>query len=71
MVRPERAAARRAPIEKVNAEDSLATTELPKAMRSAKAARGPLSHFEGTLAQFYEYLARTLAADRALECRAL
>ena len=55
---------RRAIIEKVNQEDSLATTELAKAMRSRKAARGPLSHFEGTIAQFYKYLARTLAADR-------
>jgi len=42
-----------------------ATSELAKAMRSRKAARGPLSHFEGTIAQFYKYLARTLAADRA------
>ena len=61
---PAVAAARRAMIEQVNAEDSLATIELAKAMRSAKAARGPLSHFEGTIAQFYKYLARTLAADR-------
>jgi len=53
---------RRAIIEKVNQEDSLATSELAKAMRSRKAARGPLSHFEGTIAQFYKYLARTLAA---------
>jgi len=28
-------------------------------------ARGPLSHFEGTVAQFARYLARTLASDRA------
>jgi len=34
-------------------------------MRSRKAARGPLSPFEATIAQFYKYLARTLAADRA------
>jgi hypothetical protein len=59
---PEVAAARRAMIETVNAEDSLATIELAKAMRSAKAARGPLSHMEGTIARFYKYLARTLAA---------
>jgi len=26
------------------------------------AARGPFSHFESTIAQFYKYLARTLAA---------
>jgi phenylpropionate dioxygenase-like ring-hydroxylating dioxygenase large terminal subunit len=62
---PEVARARAEMIEKVNAEDSLATIELAKAMRSTKAARGPLSHMEGTIAQFYKYLARTLAADRA------
>jgi phenylpropionate dioxygenase-like ring-hydroxylating dioxygenase large terminal subunit len=62
---PELGRARREMIEKVNQEDSLATSELAKAMRSRKAARGPLSHFEGTVAQFYKYLARTLAADRA------
>jgi phenylpropionate dioxygenase-like ring-hydroxylating dioxygenase large terminal subunit len=56
---------RRDMIEKVNQEDSLATTELAKAMKSRKAARGPLSHFEGTIAQFSKYLGRTLAADRA------
>jgi phenylpropionate dioxygenase-like ring-hydroxylating dioxygenase large terminal subunit len=56
---------RRDMIEKVNEEDSLATSELAKAMKSRKAARGPLSHFEGTIAQFYKYLGRTLAADRA------
>lgn len=62
---PELARARAELIEKVNHEDSLATSELAKVMRSRKAARGPLSHFEGTIAQFYKYLARTLAADRA------
>ncbi|HTO84886.1 MAG TPA: aromatic ring-hydroxylating dioxygenase subunit alpha [Methylomirabilota bacterium] len=62
---PDLANARRDMIEKVNREDSLATSELAKAMRSRKAARGPLSHFEGTIAQFYKYLARTIAADRA------
>jgi phenylpropionate dioxygenase-like ring-hydroxylating dioxygenase large terminal subunit len=62
---PELGRARREMIEKVNQEDSRATSELAKAMRSRKAARGPLSHFEGTVAQFYKYLARTLAADRA------
>jgi hypothetical protein len=40
-------------------------------MRSAKAARGPLSHMEGTIAQFYKYLARTLAADRAHAAKAM
>jgi hypothetical protein len=62
---PELGRQRRDMIEKVNYEDSLATSELAKAMRSRKATRGPLSHFEGTVAQFYKYLARTLAADRA------
>ena len=56
--------ARRDMIAKVNEEDSLATSELAKAMHSRKTGRGPLSHFEGTVAQFYKYLARTLAADR-------
>src|SRR6266436_1280347 len=63
---PELGRQRRDMIEKVNYEDSLATSELAKAMRSRKATRGPLSHFEGTVAQFYKYLARTLAAERAL-----
>ncbi len=61
---PELGKARREMIEKVNYEDSLATTELAKAMHSRKTGRGPLSHFEGTVAQFYKYLARTLAAER-------
>jgi phenylpropionate dioxygenase-like ring-hydroxylating dioxygenase large terminal subunit len=55
---------RRELIEKVNHEDSLATSELAKVMRSRKVARGPLSHFEGTVAQFYKYLARTLVTER-------
>lgn len=61
---------RRALIEQVNREDALATTELAKVMRSRKAARGPLSHFEGTILQFYRYLARTLASDRSAVKRA-
>lgn len=60
---PELSRARRELIEKVNQEDSLATTELAKAMRSRKTGRGPLSHLEGTVAQFYKYLARTLTRD--------
>ena len=59
------AAARAALIEKVNAEDERATVELAAAVRSRKAARGPLSPFERTIAQFYKYLARALASDRA------
>ena len=57
---PDIAEARRELILKVNAEDARATTELAKVMRSTRAARGPLSPFENTLAQFYRYLARTL-----------
>jgi len=62
---PDIADQRRELIALVNEEDARATTELAKSMRSRKAARGPLSHMEGTIAQFYKYLARTLAADRA------
>ena len=56
---------RRDLILRVNEEDALATTELAKAMHSSKAARGPLGPFEGTLAQFYRYLARTLVTERS------
>ncbi len=62
---PDIADQRRELIAQVNEQDALATTELAKAMHSRKAARGPLSHFEGTVAQFNKYLARTLAPDRA------
>ena len=58
---PQATEARARLIERVNAEDSRATTELARAMRSRKAPRGPLSHFERTLAEFYRYLARSLA----------
>jgi len=51
---------RRELIARVNAEDSLATSELAKVIKSKKAARGSLSPFEGTIAQFYRYLARAL-----------
>lgn len=57
---PDIVESRRELIAKVNEEDSLATTELAKAMRSSRAGRGPLSSFEGTIAQFYRYLARAL-----------
>jgi len=62
---PELGRQRREMIAKVNEEDSLATTELARTMRSRKAGRGPLSHFEGTIAQFYKYLARSLVAPAA------
>ena len=61
---PNVARARAELIEKVNAEDALATTELARAMRSRQAPRGPLSSFEKTLVQFYRYLGRTLAGNR-------
>ena len=44
----------------MNEEDAKATTELAKVMMSSKAQRGPLSPFEGTLVEFYRYLARSL-----------
>ena len=61
---PEAVRARNDLIFRVNQEDSLATIELTKAIKSAKAVRGPLSPLEGPCAQLYKYLARTLAADR-------
>jgi phenylpropionate dioxygenase-like ring-hydroxylating dioxygenase large terminal subunit len=61
---------RRELIEKVNQEDALATTELAKSMHSTQAQRGPLGPFEGTVAQFYRYLARTLVGA-STERRAL
>ena len=61
---PEVTDARAELIEAVNNEDAQATIELAKVMRSRKASRGPLSHFEKTIAQFYKYLGRTLAGDR-------
>ena len=51
---------RRGVMSEVNEQDALATTELAKAMHSGKASRGPLGPFEGTLPQFYRYLARVL-----------
>ena len=55
-------------IERVNAEDARATTELARTMRSRKAPRGPLSPFEKTIAQFYAYLGRTLAPPFGPRC---
>jgi phenylpropionate dioxygenase-like ring-hydroxylating dioxygenase large terminal subunit len=57
---PDIVESRRELIAKVNEEDSLATSELAKVMRSAKAGRGPLGPFEGTIVQFYRYLSRAL-----------
>jgi phenylpropionate dioxygenase-like ring-hydroxylating dioxygenase large terminal subunit len=67
---PDIVAQRRDLIAKVNEEDSLATTKLAKMMRSTKAGRGPLSPFEGTIAQFYRYLARALGEQAGDAVRA-
>ena len=61
---PEAAAKRNALLYEVNEEDAQATWRLQNVMRSTKAAPGPLNVREGTVAQFYKYLARTLAPDR-------
>ena len=61
---PETAARRNALIHAVNEEDAQATWRLQQVMRSTKAAPGPLNLREGTVAQFYKYLARTLVPDR-------
>ena len=68
---PDIAEQRRELMYAVNEEDSRATTELARAMRSSKAARGALSPFEGTIAQFYRYLARTLLPEHAAKRRHL
>jgi phenylpropionate dioxygenase-like ring-hydroxylating dioxygenase large terminal subunit len=60
-VAPDIGEQRREVIERVNEQDRLATSELAKAMHSSEAARGPLSPFEQTIAQFYRWLARELA----------
>lgn len=62
-VAPDIGEQRRGIMQRVNEQDRLATTELAKAMHSSKAARGPLSPFEQTIAQFYRWLARELAGQ--------
>ena len=62
---PERVAQRNELIYRVNEEDAQATWRLQAVMRSSRAKPGPLNVREGTVAQFYKYLARTLAPDRA------
>ena len=59
-VAPDIGEQRREVIARVNEQDRLATSELAKAMHSSRAARGPLSPFEQTIAQFYRWLAREL-----------
>ena len=61
---PETAARRNALIHEVNEEDAQATWRLQRVMASSKAAPGPLNVREGTVAQFYKYLGRTLAPER-------
>lgn len=61
---PEAAEKRNELLYAVNEEDAQATWRLQNVMRSTKAAPGPLNVREGTVAQFYKYLARTLAPDR-------
>ena len=48
----------------VNEEDAQATWRLQRVLRSTRARPGPLNVREGTCAQFYKYLGRTLAPDR-------
>ncbi len=62
---PERVAQRNELIYRVNEEDAQATWRLQAVMRSSRAKPGPLNAREGTVAQFYKYLARTLASERA------
>jgi len=61
---PEGAARRNQLLYDVNEEDAQATWRLQQVLRSTKAAPGPLNVREGTCAQFYKYLGRTLAGDR-------
>jgi choline monooxygenase len=61
---PEGAAKRNRLLYDVNEEDAQATWRLQQVMRSVRAAPGPLNVREGTCAQFYKYLGRTLAGDR-------
>ena len=56
-------------VHRVNEEDGQATWRLQQVMRSTKAAAGPLNVREGTVAQFYKYLARTLTPDRVARMR--
>jgi len=61
---PEVTAARNDLFFRVNEEDAQATWRLQKVLRSTRAAPGPLNVREGTVAQFYKYLGRTLAPER-------
>lgn len=61
---PEAAERRKTLFSAVNEEDAQATWRLQKVLRSSRARPGPLNVREGTCAQFYKYLARTLVSDR-------
>ena len=61
---PEAAEQRNNLLYEVNEEDAQATWRLQKVLRSTRARPGPLNVREGTCAQFYKYLGRTLAPDR-------
>ena len=67
---PDRIAQRNDLIYRVNEEDAQATWRLQRVMRSSRARSGPLNVREGTCAQFYKYLGRTLAPDRVASMRA-
>jgi len=66
---PEAARKRNDLIHEVNEEDAQATWRLQRVMRSGKARPGPLNLREGSVAQFYKYLGRTLAPERVAAMR--
>ena len=61
---PQAAEQRNRLLYEVNEEDAQATWRLQRVLRSTRARPGPLNVREGTCAQFYKYLARTLAPHR-------
>ena len=61
---PEAAEQRNKLLYEVNEKDAQATWRLQRVLRSTRARPGPLNVREGTCAQFYKYLGRTLAPDR-------
>ena len=64
---PEAAEQRNQLLYSVNEEDAQATWRLQKVLRSSRARPGPLNVREGTCAQFYKYLGRTLAHQCAAD----
>jgi choline monooxygenase len=67
---PEAAQRRNQLLYDVNEEDAQATWRLQKVLRSTRARPGPLNVREGTCAQFYKYLGRTLAPRPAADANA-